>query len=121
MRGRDHARGRQTCEVSPRLDRASLPANDNRFAIVSSYDSTGNILTKTGVGTYSYGSGAGPHALTSIATCSGCTVNGVANPAYTYDANGDMTAGAGRSVGYTSFNMAASISEGSASVALTYD
>ena len=40
-------------------------------------------------------------------------MNGVVNPAYTYDANNNMTAGAGRTVTYTSFNMAASIVQGS--------
>jgi len=48
-------------------------------------------------------------------------VNGVVNPSYTYDTNGNMTAGAGRSVTYTAFNMAASIVQGSTTVSLTYD
>ncbi|MBI5437357.1 MAG: type IV secretion protein Rhs, partial [Nitrosomonadales bacterium] len=33
------------------------------------------------------------------------TINGTVNPAYTYDANGNMTAGAGRTTAWTSFNM----------------
>ncbi len=65
------------------------------------YAASGNILTKTGVGTYSYGtnvtSGAGPHAITSIAG----TVNGVTNPTYAYDADGNMLSGAGRTATYT--------------------
>ncbi|HEY5048236.1 MAG TPA: RHS repeat-associated core domain-containing protein [Rhizomicrobium sp.] len=48
-------------------------------------------------------------------------VNGVVNPTFSYDANGNMTAGAGRSIGWTSFNMAASVTDGSASVGFTYD
>ncbi len=81
------------------------------------YDALGDITSKSDVGTYAYGSGAGPHAVTSITG----TVNGVTNPTYTFDANGNMTAGAGRSVTWTSFNMAASIVEGSTTIALTYD
>ncbi|MGH7017673.1 MAG: hypothetical protein ACRED8_11420, partial [Caulobacteraceae bacterium] len=60
------------------------------------YDAEGDILTKSDVGTYSYGSGAGPHAVTSIAG----TLNGVANPTFAYDANGAMLSGAGRSFAY---------------------
>ncbi len=56
-----------------------------------SYGPTGNILSKSDVGTYTYGevhgscaSGfAGPHALT--------TVSGTKNATYCYDANGNMT------------------------------
>jgi RHS repeat-associated protein len=47
-------------------------------------------------------------------------VNGVTNPSYTYDANGVMTLGAGRSVVPTSFNMARSITEGTTSTNLRY-
>jgi RHS repeat-associated protein len=68
-------------------------------------------------GCFAYGSGAGPHALTSIAG----TYNGVVNPTFAYDANGVMTSGAGRTVTATSFNMAASIVDGSNTAALAYD
>ena len=83
------------------------------------YDALGDITSKSDVGTYAYGSGAGPHAVTGITG----TVNGVTNPTYTYtyDADGNMTAGAGRSVTWTSFNMAAQVVEGSTTIALTYD
>jgi len=69
------------------------------------YDDIGNITSKSDVGTYAYNaSGANsvrPHAVASITG----SVYGVTNPAYTYDANGNMTAGAGRTVTWTSFNM----------------
>ncbi|HXC55051.1 MAG TPA: RHS repeat-associated core domain-containing protein [Rhizomicrobium sp.] len=82
------------------------------------YDQLGNITSKSDVGSYTYsGSGAGPHAVTSITG----TVNGVTNPTYTYDNNGNMTAGAGRSVGYTSFNMANSIAQGTLTATIVYD
>jgi RHS repeat-associated protein len=90
--------------------------------LVIAYDDLGNITSKSdactaGACTYSYGSGAGPHALTSISG----TVNGVVNPTYSYDANGNMTSGAGRTVSYTSFNMAESIVEGTTADCFTYD
>ncbi|MBL6938546.1 MAG: VCBS repeat-containing protein [Alphaproteobacteria bacterium] len=86
------------------------------------YNAIGNITSKSDVGTYSYpssggGTGSLPHAISSITG----TVNGVTNPSYTYDSNGNMTAGAGRSVTYTAFNMAATITQGSTTIGLTYD
>jgi len=83
------------------------------------YDALGDITAKSDVGTYSYPTAGNthPHAVSSITG----TVNGVVNPTYSYDANGNMTSGAGRTVSYTSFNMAASIVAGSTTVSLTYD
>jgi hypothetical protein len=54
---------------------------------------------------FTYGGSAGPHALSSIAG----TYNGVANPSFTYDVNGNMLSGAGRTMTTMSFNMAATI------------
>ncbi|MEI9933217.1 MAG: FG-GAP-like repeat-containing protein [Rhizomicrobium sp.] len=52
------------------------------------YDALGNITKKSDVcntaNCFSYGSGAGPHALTSIVG----SYNGVTNPTFAYDANG---------------------------------
>jgi RHS repeat-associated protein len=81
------------------------------------YDALGNITSKSDVGSYGYGSGAGPHAVTFISG----TVNGVINPNFVYDANGNMTSGDGRTVTYTSFNMAATVTQGSTTLTLTYD
>ncbi len=94
------------------------------------YDDTGNVTAKTGVGSYSYPasgpSSVRPHAVLSIAG----TVNGVTNPVFTYDANGNMTCqstGAnctgtvGRSTVWTSFNMAAQVTQSGTSFCLTYD
>jgi RHS repeat-associated protein len=49
------------------------------------------------------------------------TVNGVVNPSYAYDLNGNLLTGAGRTMTYTPFNMAASIAQVSAINCLTYD
>ena len=84
------------------------------------YDALGDITSKSDVGTYSYpASGASsvqPHAVSSITG----TVNGVVNPTFTYDANGNMTAGDGRSVTWTSFNMPLTVTEGTISSAFVY-
>jgi hypothetical protein len=60
------------------------------------YDPLGNITSKSDVGSYHYPAAgqAHPHAVTSVTG----TVNGVTDPTYSYDANGNMTAGAGRTV-----------------------
>ncbi len=64
------------------------------------YNALGNILTKTGVGTYRYGNdcvtGYGPHAV--------CEISGNKNAVYSYDLNGNMTAGDGRTLTYTYFD-----------------
>lgn len=65
---------------------------------VYTYDSIGNIKSKTGVGSYEYGGecsgvSAGPHAVTKVGTLSYC-----------YDENGNMTSGAGKTISYTSYN-----------------
>ncbi|MBU6297683.1 MAG: VCBS repeat-containing protein, partial [Alphaproteobacteria bacterium] len=101
-----------------RLTSYALGANCSGGSAVG-YDALGDITSKTGVGTYSYPAAgqARPHAVSSITG----TVNGVVNPTYTYDANGNMTAGAGRTISWTSFNMVAQITQGTTTVAFTYD
>jgi RHS repeat-associated protein len=64
----------------------------------------GNITTQAGVGTYTYPTpgSARPHAVASIAG----TVNGISNPGFVYDANGNMTnrASASQNVTWSSYN-----------------
>jgi RHS repeat-associated protein len=73
---------------------------------VVTYDFTGNISSKTGVGTGNYvypAQGANsitPHGVTSIP--------GIGS--FYYDVNGNLQSGAGRSLTWTSFNMPLSIS-----------
>lgn len=84
-------------------------------AITWAYDDIGNITSRSDVGTYTYApSGTAsvrPHAVTGVAG----TVNGVANPVYAYDANGNLTgvtAGSTvRTVGWTSANRVDSITQ----------
>ncbi|TFW09524.1 hypothetical protein E4K72_05625 [Oxalobacteraceae bacterium OM1] len=80
------------------------------------YDSVGNLLGKTGVGTgdYSYptpgSSAVRPHAVQSIP--------GIGS--FGYDANGNLTSGAGRTVTWNSFDLPAAISKGSSSASFAY-
>ncbi|MCZ6804228.1 MAG: SpvB/TcaC N-terminal domain-containing protein [Proteobacteria bacterium] len=66
-----------------------------------SYDASGNILSKTNVGSYTYGGlcngiRAGPHAVTAI--------NGTKDADYCYDLNGNMISGDGRTIEYSYFD-----------------
>lgn len=77
------------------------------------YDALGNISTRSDVGTYTYGTvNSRPHAVASI--------SGTVNTAFTYDNNGNMTTGNGRTVTYTSFDMPSAISETGASDTFVY-
>jgi len=83
-----------------------------------SYDAVGNLITKSDTGTYTYGqNGAGPHAVTSI----NGTLNGVTNPTFIYDANGNLIGGAGRSIDYTSYNKPSQIISNGQTVNFSYD
>ncbi len=74
------------------------------------YDALGNITQKGMVSDYQYGAGnAGPHAVTSAA-----------GNTYSYDSNGNMVSGAGRTLQWTSYNKPKQISKGSTTVAFDY-
>jgi len=113
--------------VNSSFGSACTDTSTGSYHVGLSYTANGNIASKSDIGTYSYGgAGAGAHAVSSIDTTAGCslsacTVNGVSNPSFTYNANGNMTAGAGRTLTYTPFNMAATITQGSSTYTLYYD
>lgn len=85
--------------------------------ITWTYDPSGigNVQSRSDVGTYVYNpSGANsvrPHAVSSVTG----TVDGLVNPSYTYDANGNLktetATGGSRTVTWTSYNMVASVSQ----------
>jgi RHS repeat-associated protein len=77
------------------------------------YDFLGNITSKTGVGAYSYGSNAGPHAVTKT------DLNGVITN-YVYDANGNMVSGNGRTITYSSYNKPVQITNATADIRFSY-
>lgn len=72
-------------------------------------DGTGNIHTKSDVGTYSYASGR-PHAVASAG-----------GKSYQYDANGNMISGDGRALQYTVFDKVSQITKGGRTTHFYYD
>ena len=68
----------------------------------------GNITSQTGVGTYTYPAAGQPrpHAVTSLTG----TFNGITNPSFVYDANGNMTSRAGSTVTWSTYNYPTNIS-----------
>jgi RHS repeat-associated protein len=89
-----------------------MTASASTIALDSySYDDLGNIKSKSDYGdAYTYGTSAralpnlaGPHAVTSV------TKGGVARPAFSYDNNGNMTSGDGRTVAFDNLDRAISV------------
>jgi RHS repeat-associated protein len=90
------------------------------------YDVTGNITSRSDLGTYSYGANAGPNAVTQIALASG----GKRNFAYdgtgnlisdqTVDSNGLAIPGKARAYSYTSFNMPNTMTGGQGTLKFLY-
>jgi RHS repeat-associated protein len=89
----------------------------NRLTAVSgpqpktfAYNSIGNITSKTGIGSYTYG-GLKPHAVTAAGGVS-----------YTYDANGNITGdSSGRSISFDGFNRPVGVAKTGASGSFVYD
>lgn len=74
------------------------------------YDLLGNITNKSDVGTYTYGTNAGPHAVTSAG---GTT--------YVYDDNGNNTSSSdGRTIAYTTFDKAKTVTKGAHTTTFAY-
>lgn len=102
-----------------RLTQSTVTSSTNSTVSTVAYDATGNILSKTGVGDYTNGQSAGPHAVTSVA-------DGTNTLSYTYDDNGNML---GRQVSgsntlttiWTSFNKPLSIYSGQNGSTFAYD
>ncbi|MDZ7653983.1 MAG: RHS repeat-associated core domain-containing protein [Burkholderiaceae bacterium] len=95
------------------LNRLTSSQVVGRGAVAITYNDIGNITSKTGVGTYTYPASGStsvrPQAVSSITG----TVANIANPAFGYDANGNLTSGLGRTVTWTSFNYPLSITKAS--------
>jgi len=77
--------------------------------VTLAYDAIGNIATKSDVGSYNYGSSAGPHAVTSAGGVS-----------YSYDANGNNTSGDGRTISHFTFDKPLSIAKGGHATSFAY-
>lgn len=87
------------------------------------YDQIGNIYVRTERGdtnTYLYNtSGLGslrPHAVAGVSG----SVNAALAPVYRYDANGNLTTGAGRTTTWTASNMVKTVSAGNAGLRFNY-
>jgi RHS repeat-associated protein len=113
-------------DADNRLTCATLsgtPCSTPTFVYDSGVAGPGNITAQAGVGTYSYPAPGQirPHAVTSITG----TFNGIVNPTFTYDGNGNMTGrGATANVIWSSYNypisISASDSTGSEAVLFNY-
>jgi len=98
-----------------RLNRLATSQVQGEASQAFGYDATGNIVSKTGTGNYTYSTqGANsvrPHAVQTVSSLSGT---------FQYDANGNLRSGGGRTVTWTSFDMPLTIVKGSASATLVY-
>jgi RHS repeat-associated protein len=95
--------------------KSTLEPTDVDRTVTLEYNAIGNILYKSDVGGYTYGSSAGarPHAVLAVGGSS-----------YTYDTNGQLESTTGvqnRSHTWTDFNQPASLSYSGKTVAFTYD
>jgi len=98
-----------TYDTLNRLTSSSINLSPSPLVKNFSYDSIGNLLLKSDVGTYTYPTPglARPHGVTSI---NGETVTA----AFTYDANGNQTGatGLGRTIAFNAANRPTSITQG---------
>lgn len=78
----------------------------------AAYDVIGNIINRSDVGVYSYTGCGGTHRV--------CNIAGAVNSAFSYDANGNMTAGNGRSLTWTSTNYPLQITQGATTESFLY-
>ena len=82
-----------------------------------SYDVLGNIKSKSDTAAdYVYGDTAHIHAVTSLKNSAGTVI-----ATYSYDANGNMIYGNGRTTDHTSYNLPWNIVQGSNSITFAYD
>ena len=94
-----------------RLTQASNIETDSGFTTMNySYDPIGNMTYKSDVGFMTYGTNAGPHAVTSAG---GYT--------FTYDANGNMLTNRGKIMSYDAENQLISVEKGAVTTTFAYD
>lgn len=102
-----------------RLATAALTNGAQNGSLVSAtYDVLGNVLSRSDVGAYTYGASgvvgcSGPHQV--------CSITGMANTTFSYDANGNMLSGNNRTYTWTSYNMPSSIAQGTVTDSFIYN
>ncbi|MBV7330176.1 RHS repeat-associated core domain-containing protein [Chloroflexi bacterium TSY] len=100
-----------TYDALNRLETVTVATNDISTTETYRYDARGNIVSKPGVGTYSYDP-QHPRAVAQI--------TGALNATYTYDANGNMTSGGGRTIVWSSYNKPIEITKDSSKITFAY-
>lgn len=111
--------------VSPTQPCPTQSAALTSAGVSVTYDSLGDVTAKLGnggVGTYTYPAAGQlrPHAVQSIANNS-LNTNGGLTSSFTYDADGNMLSGNGRTIAYTAFGTPGAITQNGNTVTLTYD
>ncbi|MFZ5757606.1 MAG: RHS repeat-associated core domain-containing protein [Pseudomonadota bacterium] len=79
---------------------------------VYGYDAIGNIINKPEAGTYSYAGCGGAHRV--------CSITGTLNTSFTYDANGNMLTGNGRTNTWTAANLPATVADANGTETIIY-
>lgn len=102
----------ETFDYDPldRLTRVRTTAPNLNDVTEVSYDAIGNPQSRTGSGTYAYGGSSysytQPHAVRTLTSTDGTRRN------YSYDANGNLTAGPGRSITWSSYDKPKQVNSG---------
>jgi RHS repeat-associated protein len=81
-----------------------------------SYDVLGDLISKTDVGSMKYGDGRSTRPLHAV-----MSTNGPTQLTFSYDANGNMISGDGKTFAWTSFNKPSNVSNANNNVAFSYD
>ncbi|WP_316228456.1 RHS repeat-associated core domain-containing protein [Bradyrhizobium sp. SZCCHNR1039] len=99
-----------------RLTQSTVALSPTPLVKSYNYDSIGNLTAKSDVGTYTYPAAGStrPHAVTSVS-------GGAITTSFSYDANGNQTAGLGRTIAYSAANMPTTVSQGARTIGLGYD
>ena len=124
----DPRHGTQTFryDALDRLTQATNGATGGYGTITYSYNEIGNLLSHSKVGTYSYNaSGASsvrPHAVasTSLTTGSGADAKTTTTP-YSYDANGNLVSGGGRTLTWDAENQPTQIVKDGVTTTFVHD
>lgn len=105
-----------TYDALNRLTSATVSLSPAPLVKTFSYSAIGNILSKSDVGNYGYAAPGSPlpHAVVS-------TSGGALTSTFTYDPNGNQTAGLGRTITYSSYNKPASITQGARTISFVDD